>query len=190
MSLKCRVVEKNICLTLLEGGRTLSPEVFKATYGAWVFDDALQHVAVRRLVFGDNQAADAAAKKRKGRNDMKWLFDELYKKGVRNIIKVVIDDLEFPSHSDESIEKALENFDIEILNWKKVDICPVAIQRACRKAGVVELHLWWSGNNGILRAWAAEDGLAELPRLEHIYLHQTEVSISNGFFGIDIYLNT
>ncbi|PNP56622.1 hypothetical protein THARTR1_03318 [Trichoderma harzianum] len=104
---------------------------------------------------------------------MEILFKLLRDKGVRHIVKVIVFDLEAPPHSDESIERCLTGFkSIEILDWRKVDLCPETIFKACHN--VVELHLWWSGNNGILMAWSAPGGLAKFPRLKEIYIHQTQ----------------
>lgn len=46
------------------------------------------------------------------RNPMVVFFDWLRKeeRGVKRIIKVIVDDLEEPSHTDEAIEKALAGF--------------------------------------------------------------------------------
>ena len=108
----------------------------------------------------------------------KWLRE---KKGVRNIIKVIVDDLEMPSHKDESIVNALKQFDsIEILDWRKIDLCPETICSSC--PNLREVHLWWSGNNGILRAWSEPEGLLRLRRLEAIYIHQVQVRSSRGIW--------
>jgi hypothetical protein len=41
------------------------------------------------------------------------IFAWLYKKNVRKIFKVIVDDLEENAHSDEAIVTALELFDVE-----------------------------------------------------------------------------
>jgi len=106
---------------------------------------------------------------------MEILFKLLRDKEVRHIVKLIVIDLEKPAHSDMSIENCLSGFKtIEIFDWRKIDICPQTIIKAC--PAVVELHLYWSGTNGILGAWSAIDGLATLPRLETVYIHQKEVS--------------
>ncbi|KAI0888606.1 uncharacterized protein GGS22DRAFT_61008 [Annulohypoxylon maeteangense] len=161
---------KHISFPFREGPPTLSRDVFKATYDDWVFDTALQSVAVRRLVFGGKDADKKVTKT--GRRDMEFLFNWLRGKGVRHIIKVIVLDQEFPAHSDESIELALKDFNIEVLDWRKTDLCPGTIRIAC--PGVTELHVWWSGNNGILRAWSAPDGLAKLENLKDVYIRSSQ----------------
>lgn len=37
-----------------------------------------------------------------------WLRNE--ERGVKHIIKVIVDDLDMPSHTDEAIEQALADF--------------------------------------------------------------------------------
>ncbi|KAI1380597.1 hypothetical protein F4677DRAFT_192150 [Hypoxylon crocopeplum] len=171
----------HICFSFLQGPSKMSAEKFRTTYGGFNFDPVLQYVAFRRVQFTMPQlpprknAATNSLKVAggKGRKDMEIPFEWLYNtKGVRNIMKVIVDDLESPSHSDESIEAALKLFEIEILDWRKIDLCPETICNSCKK--LREIHLWWSGNNGMLRAWSEPDGLAKLKRLEAIHLHQTQ----------------
>lgn len=78
-----------------------------------------------------------------------------------------------PSHSDENIEKALGGFKIENWDWQKVDLCIDTIATAAPE--VKEVHLYWSGNNAILRGWGAQGGLNQLSRLEKVYLHINQV---------------
>ena len=70
----------------------------------------------------------------------KWLRD----KNVTNIIKVIVEDRKgSTAHSDQAIETALKEFDVEILDWRKVDIDPRTIWEASRKerSNLRELHL-------------------------------------------------
>ncbi|PTB65121.1 hypothetical protein BBK36DRAFT_20935 [Trichoderma citrinoviride] len=157
-----------------KGPSFLEQHVFTTVYGPKEFDQTLHHVAVDRIILKQTKNKEA------GRTDMEIIFKLLKDKGVRHIVKVIVFDSEMPPHSDESIERCLLGFkSIEILDWRKVDLCPETILKACPK--VVELHLWWSGNNAILIAWSAPGGLAKLPRLREIHLHQTKTGlISNG----------
>ncbi|OTA01675.1 hypothetical protein A9Z42_0020150 [Trichoderma parareesei] len=159
--------ERPFSLTMLEGHPSISQHVLTHVYGNEEYDHVLHHVAVRRVVLKQTKNKEA------GRTDMEVIFRLLKDKGVRHIVKVIVFDSEVPPHSDESIERCLLGFkSIEILDWRKVDMCPETIYKACRD--VVELHLRWSGNNAILVAWSAPGGLAKLPRLKKIHLHQTQ----------------
>ncbi|KAI1465212.1 uncharacterized protein F4812DRAFT_462057 [Daldinia caldariorum] len=172
----------HICFSFLQGPSKMSATKFELTYQGFNFDSVLQYVAFRQVQFTKPQKPlrrnDAVHKPPEaiagnGRRDMEVPFEWLYQaKGVRNIIKVIVDDLESPSHSDESIETALKRFDIEILDWRKIDLCPETICNSCKNLRV--LHLWWSGNNAMLRAWSEPDGLVKLQQLKAIHLHQTQ----------------
>jgi len=103
----------------------------------------------------------------------KWLREQK----VTNIVKVIVDDLEGPDtppHSDDAIENALIGINVEILDWRKVDLCPQTICTAC--PSLREVHLWWSGTNGMLRAWSEPEGLPLLENLTTVHLHQIQVS--------------
>ena len=144
-------------------------------YSNFEFDSALQVVAIGPDVTLKFKASEKPAPER-GREDLAMLFKWLKQKKVKNIIKVIVVDnhKKDPCHSDEAIVKALSPFNIEILDWSKPDLCPETIKKACE--GVRELHLSWSGLNGMLLAWGGRDGLANLPNLTEIYLRQTKVS--------------
>ena len=76
-----------------------------------------------------------------GRKDMVAFFNWLGKKGVTNIIKVIVEDRRGIPHSDEAIIAALGGFSVEILDWRKIDLDPKAIQEACVNSAIRELHL-------------------------------------------------
>ena len=153
----------------MQGAKSVDEYRFQGIYEKWNFESTLHHVAVQRMILTPPSSSDA------GRTDMEILFKLLRDKEVRHIVKLIVIDLEKPAHSDMSIENCLSGFKtIEIFDWRKIDICPQTIIKAC--PAVVELHLYWSGTNGILGAWSAIDGLATLPRLETVYIHQKEVS--------------
>lgn len=110
-----------------------------------------------------------------GRTDVQTVFELLRKKGVETILEVTVDDLEHPAHSDAAIEKSLcwgnstQTMNIEIWNWKKVDVSPDLI---CKVANdVTSVQLYWSGRNAVLRAWSEEEGLPKLAKLRHIALY-------------------
>jgi hypothetical protein len=90
----------------------------------------------------------------------KWLRE---KKGVQKILEVHVEDDGKVSHSDELIVEALKDFDVEIWDWKKRDICSETIYEAA--PNVRKLNLYSSGNNAVLRSWCAVDGLAKLKKV-------------------------
>jgi hypothetical protein len=131
-----------------------------------------------------------------GRTDLKilfkWLKDE---KGVKTIFRIIVDDLEEPSHRDEAIESCLKDVrGVETWDWRKFDMSPDLIQIVARDAKVI--HLYWSGNNAILRAWSEPEGLHQLKQLNTIHLHSQQVGLlihllravilTNGLTGFGI----
>ncbi|KAF3798291.1 hypothetical protein GCG54_00015272 [Colletotrichum gloeosporioides] len=131
--------------------RKFTERDFEKQFRHLKFDSALQYVAFPRVQLEENE--DISDSRHKGR-------------------KVIVDDLEAPSHSDEAIEDALKSFDVEILDWRRLDLDPVTLVRVgkCLR----EIHLQWGGGNPVLRAWSEKEGLAMIPTLETIHLSQDE----------------
>lgn len=164
------------------------------------FDRVLQYVMFPRVeVKLTGRLADIERNNEKnqsgplGRKDMVKFFEWLYKKGVRHIIRVSVDDSgksDDKVHSDQAIQKSLERFVIEHLDWQKTDLDPETILHVSSKAlekklttgdnskdvellpdrRLRELSLRWSGSNTALRAWSESEGLPMLPQLQTIYL--------------------
>ncbi|KAH6609619.1 intracellular serine protease [Trichoderma cornu-damae] len=138
------------------------------------FEDILQYVAIPRLNVEVNMNAANSKRTRglgrppkqdgDGKRDLCYIFDRLRKKGVKTILKVIIDDSAMPAHSDEAIEDALKFMDVEIWDWKRIDLCSEVVCRVASKAR--EVHLYWSGNNAVLRGWSEEGGLRRLRELK------------------------
>ena len=100
----------------------------------------------------------------RSRLDYVKVFNWLRKKGgVRKVLEANIEDDETEPHCDEAIEIALQGLDVEILNWKKFDLCSDVVWNAARD--VKELFLYSSANNDVLRSWSAKDGLGRLPKV-------------------------
>ncbi|KAJ0131502.1 WD repeat-containing protein slp1 [Fusarium oxysporum f. sp. albedinis] len=153
---------------------TLSENDFKKHFGHLKFDTALQYVGFPQVrLKGSREQPDV---RHQGRKDMVFFFDWLRAKPVTRIIKVVVEDMEKPSHSDEAIEECLKDLGVEILDWRRLDLDALCL----RKIGthLREIHLQWSGSNSTLRAWSEKEGLAMIPTLEVIHLSQDEACLS------------
>ncbi|KAI0146018.1 hypothetical protein F4776DRAFT_609046 [Hypoxylon sp. NC0597] len=157
----------------------VSPKLSKGriTHGLshLLLEDVLQYVAIPRVEVEDDPirlrpGQRAPKPDGNGRTDMKplfsWLKDE---KKVKTILKVIVDDLEEPAHSDEVIEDCLIGMGVENWNWRKLDLSPEVIMKVAPDARVV--HLYWSGNNVVLRGWSEPEGLKKLRKLEKVHLH-------------------
>ncbi|PYI14016.1 subtilisin-like protein, partial [Aspergillus violaceofuscus CBS 115571] len=144
------------------------------------FDNMLQYVALPQLeLTKKQQASNSRFARRKnilpdgdGRRDMIFIFDFLRKKGVSRILRVIVDDILYPAHSDEAIEQAIGGFGVEVWDWRKFDISMDTIMDVA--SDVRELHLYSSGNNAVLRGWSDHGGLAQLKNLQTVYLHMTQ----------------
>ncbi|KAF7898370.1 hypothetical protein EAF00_004816 [Botryotinia globosa] len=151
----------------------IDPEEFIESFEHVKLDTVLQYVAfpnVRVHPAPDYPySLDRSTEGGNGRCDMMFFFQWLKDKGVKRILKVIVDDSNTPAHSDEAINKALQGFDVEILDWRKVDLCSETILISGRK--LREVHLQWSGNNAVLRGWSEPVGLRRLEDLSKVYLH-------------------
>ncbi|KAK3983956.1 hypothetical protein QBC44DRAFT_302234 [Cladorrhinum sp. PSN332] len=164
---------------------------FEASYGRLTFDSTLLSVDFGRIVL---ERAVNRGKPIKpegsgtGRRDIEKFFEWLNgkkSKGVDTIIKLTVEDrIEGLSpHSDEAIEAVLQRFDIEILDWRKIDIDPRVLRQGLKggdESTLRELHLWWSGNNALLRAWSEPEGLPKLNSLTRIILHQDKQTLESA----------
>ncbi|ROV96757.1 hypothetical protein VSDG_05534 [Cytospora chrysosperma] len=136
------------------------------------FDKVLQYVAFPRIQIdlGSNQADMQF----QGSRHLLYFFQWLQRKGVQRIIKVEVDDMpsRTPAHSDEVIEEALKPFGVEILDWRRPDLCPLMISRI--GANLRQLTLQWSGSNPVLRSWGETEGFALTPSLRKIEIQHTQ----------------
>ncbi|KAL6229846.1 hypothetical protein BDW75DRAFT_249236 [Aspergillus navahoensis] len=111
-----------------------------------------------------------------GRQCLTRVFDSLYDAGVRTIIRLEVNDMETPHHTDAAIERAITGADslgletprnggpnpimIETWDWQRPDLSIDVIRQAAPQ--VEHLILYWSGNQTILRGWASEEGIPRL----------------------------
>jgi hypothetical protein len=152
------------------------------------FENYKFYPTLRKVVLPHVKVSLSSEKRTSKYSDELFFFQWLQeKKKVKKILKVVVDDKNHP-HRDEDIEGVLgpergpanlKSFDVEILDWRKFDICPVVIQNAA--PNVRELHLQWSGKNSVLRGWSDDDGLPKLPYLQRINLCYEQVRRASWF---------
>jgi len=99
-----------------------------------------------------------------GRKDFQMIFAGLKRKGVKKIIRLVVDDDAETPHSDEVIEE-LSCFEIEEWDWRRIDLCSERIKIAAPR--VRTLSLYSSGNSAVLWSWSGVDGLPGLEYVRH-----------------------
>ncbi|TGO35166.1 hypothetical protein BHYA_0168g00220 [Botrytis hyacinthi] len=164
---------RRICFDYLGAPLKIDPEEFIESFEHVKLDTVLQYVAYPNVQVHPAPdypyALDTFTGDGNGRCDMMFFFQWLKDKGVKRILKVIVDDSNTPAHSDEAIENALQGFDVETLDWRKVDLCPETMWTSSRK--LREVHLQWSGNNAVLRGWSEPEGLRRLEDLTKFHLH-------------------
>lgn len=85
------------------------------------------------------------------------IFESLRRKGVKYIVSLEVDEDPDRGHSDESITRCLQQFEIIEFDWRKTDLSSDIIHEIAPDSRV--LRLYSSGNLGVLKSWAAHDGL-------------------------------
>ncbi|KAL5334909.1 hypothetical protein BJX70DRAFT_410989 [Aspergillus crustosus] len=159
-----------------ERGHSLTAGEFRKNFKDIVLEPVLKYVAFPDVSIKIDMMSMEDEELREdnsimGREDMIFFFKWLRGKGVKQVLNVCVDDSKQP-HSDEAVEQALKGLQIEVLDWKKVDLCSECILRV--GDSVHTLRLQWSGNNLALRAWSELEGLARLPKLKHLIISQCE----------------
>jgi len=150
---------------------------FETHWAKLDFDSTLQYVALPNMHFrlGDDDDQPAGRTRDDATRIFKWLGD----RGVKRILRVIVLEATKPEsgpgyHSNEAITVALRNFDVEILDWRRPDICPTTIVQIGEN--LRELCLQWSGNNAILRSWGDLQGLPMLSRYGKLELVRIAVA--------------
>ncbi|KAK8044022.1 hypothetical protein PG993_004046 [Apiospora rasikravindrae] len=145
------------------------------------FEDVLQYISIPQLRVEQTavtskreQGQRLARSQGTGRTDLlsifKWITKE---KHVQAVFKVIVDDLGEVPHQDQAIEDCLQSITgLETWDWKKFDLSPDVIHTAAPDARVV--HVYWSGNNAVLRAWSEPEGLRKLKKLEEVHLYKKQ----------------
>ena len=171
LSLVNAVLERSIHLDLVEvesRDYPVSERALRQLFERLKFENILQYVQipwypfstkakVRASTFVQENEEDGA-----GRKDFRLIFKLLREHNVQKIIKLIVNDDDETPHSDEILEE-LRDFEIEVLDWKKVDLCSYVIKNGA--PGVRKLFLYSSGSNAVLRSWSGSDGLKELEQV-------------------------
>ncbi|KAL2862236.1 uncharacterized protein BJX67DRAFT_310853 [Aspergillus lucknowensis] len=144
------------------------------------FEDCLQYVALPELRMQqrdvyintlspekDQSTLAVLQSQCTGLTDAVVIFDWLRKRDVKKIIRVIVMDSGEVPHTDEAIVESLKDFEVEVWDWRKFDICSETIQLAAKDVRV--LHLYSSGINAVLRGWSSEVGLVLLGKVRPFF---------------------
>jgi hypothetical protein len=152
--------EKQIEFDLGGLGRdTISKEYLEQLSSHLKFESILKYVALPKIVMEGRprRSKSTRAPIKRGRSDLVEIFQWLRDNGVKKIVKVIVLDDQEPCHADSSIEDALKKFDVEIWDWKRLDLSTEVIRKS--SSVVREVSLYSSGNYSVLMGWASTDGL-------------------------------
>ena len=98
---------------------------------------------------------------------LQWLKNKNHG-GVTKILELKVNDALHDPHSEEIIEEAIKDFDIETLNWKRTDLSINTVQKAA--PNVRKLHLYSSGNWVSLSHWLGPEGVIMLKKVRFYFL--------------------
>lgn len=180
--------EYEIHVNLEELSRTsaaVSRENIQELFKNLKLENILQYVRIPRYRLEATAKTHASKKIPRGKidppgaglRDYEQIFDLLWVKEVRKIIKIVVEDHVDTPHSDEMLE-TLQRFQIEEWDWKRMDLCSSVLFNAAPDARA--LTLYSSGSSAVLRSWSGTDGLNQFKRLKEIkvFIHQHLESLS------------
>ncbi|GAP88740.1 putative peptidase S8 subtilisin kexin [Rosellinia necatrix] len=139
------------------------------------FERVLKYVVLPRLTV--EASAKFPVSRERARNggggNLVPVFNWLRLNGVEKILKVTVVDDKEPAHTDSNIEEALHHFDIEIWDWRRLDVSSEVIYTVAPRAK--EIHLYSSGNNAVLMGWASPEGLPKFAELKIV-----NISVQKG----------
>ncbi|KAL4947890.1 hypothetical protein BDW69DRAFT_189778 [Aspergillus filifer] len=126
-----------------------------------VFESVLKRVTLSKRKVGVSSQVRHTAESRGERldytaRDAFRAFAWLRQRGVRKIIDVVVADSENPCHSNETIQDALEGFEVETWDWQRNDIPSSVI--ASSSSVVNQLTLYFSGSEATIKDWCGNEG--------------------------------
>ena len=92
-------------------------------------------------------------------------LDLIQKRGVRKIINLIVPDSISKPTSEGDIATLLEKFEIERLNWQKLDMDLEILREKDEFMQLRELYLYSSGNWGLLYFWGKDDILHNMKKV-------------------------
>ncbi|RBR13229.1 hypothetical protein FVER53590_25652 [Fusarium verticillioides] len=138
--------EKQIEFDLGGLGRdTISDEYLEQLSDHLKFESILKYVALPKLAMEGRPRAPKSRtvtkKSIRGRSDLNAVFEWLKRNKVEKIVKVIVLDDQEPCHADSSIENALKGFDVEIWDWKRLDLSTDVIRNSTSVLKQVNLYI-------------------------------------------------
>ena len=119
------------------------------------FESVLRYVAFPDLSQGYKPPSQV-----KDREEVPLLLKWLRTKGVKTILKLIVPDCFWNPLHEDRVHECVNDFGIEELDWRRLDLCIETIMELSPTLSV--LHLYSSGNWASLSHWMSKDGLVNL----------------------------
>ena len=107
-----------------------------------------------------------SATKHKTPKNLSDIFQWLKGNGVKKVIRVSVLDYGDHPHPDSSIEEDLKSLEVEIWDWKKVDLSSDVISNS--STSIREISLYFSGNPAVLMGWGSAQGFADREKFPNV----------------------
>ncbi|PTB49646.1 hypothetical protein M431DRAFT_524534 [Trichoderma harzianum CBS 226.95] len=92
-----------------------------------------------------------------------WLRND---KKVREIIELTVPDRLVNPHNEVKIGNYVKFFQVQVLNWRFLDLSITVLPDQETKDRIKELHLYASGKRAAISHWTSENGILTLPNLK------------------------
>ena len=101
------------------------------------------------------------------RHEHREVFEILYwlqeHKLVQSIMELDVPDRLVSPHNEMEIADVVKKFEVEILNWRFLDLSLSVFDAEKVKPRIRELHLYSSGKRAAISHWFSEEGLITFP---------------------------
>jgi hypothetical protein len=125
------------------------------------FEPCLRHVVIP--LFGNNSPTCSRFNPMEPRSEVRDILEWLKLRRVRRILTLNVVDSFHAPHTEETIELAVKPFNVDILDWRRMDLSIDCLQEAA--ANVRTLSLYSSGNWAVLSHWSSSDGVGNLKKV-------------------------
>ena len=112
---------------------------------------------------------------------LNWLKE----KKVNEIIELTVPDRLVNPHDEVKIGKYVRNFEVEVLNWRFLDMSISIFEDPKTRERIRELHLYSSGKRAVISHWLSEEGVASLPNVCPTSAQASAYSILGSNGGTD-----
>lgn len=96
------------------------------------------------------------------------VFDTLHwlktVKDVTSVIELKVPDRLLNPHNEREIAKTVGDFNVEVLDWRFLDMGLSIFQKTARK-NLRGLHLYASGKRAVISHWFSKEGLESFPKV-------------------------